>query len=153
MIDVFVSRPIKIVGMHEHSLKKFYAGLETAGFRPRTIGTSDTPLKTPFDEVKALMEQCKCSIILGFIKLTGEKVSTNHPVEKIKLVSEWNQIEATMSLMLGLPTLVLLQKGANPTGLFVRGAAPVFVHEFHPMEINWDLQLPHYLSSLTAAMK
>jgi hypothetical protein len=154
VIDVFVSRPTKIAGVHEHKLQKFYACLKTEGFNPRTIGGTDSPMRSPFDEVRDLMSQCKCSIVLGFVQKTYNIKNSvdERRSETIKLVSEWNQIETTMSLMLGLPTLVLLQKGVNPRGVFERGAASVFVHEFHPMEFKWEQEMPRYLAALKAAL-
>ena len=51
--------------------------------------------------------------------------------------TEWNQIETTMSLMLDLPTLVLLHKTVASRGVFDRGAANVFVYEFDVLESDW----------------
>lgn len=51
--------------------------------------------------------------------------------------TEWNQIEAAISIMLGKPTLMMLHKGVAARGLFDRGAANVFVHEFHTLNTKW----------------
>jgi hypothetical protein len=59
------------------------------------------------------------------------------PTGTTTFATEWNQIEATMSLMLDLPTLVRLHKGAAARGIFDRGAADVFVYEFDALSSDW----------------
>ena len=39
--------------------------------------------------------------------------------------------------MLGIPTLMMLHHGVAPRGLFDRGAANVFIHEFHTLVAKW----------------
>jgi hypothetical protein len=70
----------------------------------------------------------------------------------LTLPTEWNQIEATMSLMLDLPTLVLLHKTVAARGIFDRGAANVFVHEFDSLDISWLASIRPALNSLKQAI-
>jgi hypothetical protein len=58
-----------------------------------------------------------------------EQVKDKGVDSPLVLPTEWNQIEATMSLMLDLPTLVLVHKTVAARGIFYRGAANVFVYE------------------------
>lgn len=56
---------------------------------------------------------------------------------KGSLPTEWNQIEAAMSLMLKKPTLMVLPKGVTSRGLFEQGAANVFVHRIDTSGPKW----------------
>ncbi len=77
----------------------------------------------------------------------------NVPIgEHLTLPTEWNQIEATMSLMLDLPTLVLLHNTVANRGIFDRGAANVFVHEFNVMDMHWLKGIRPALASLKSAI-
>lgn len=72
--------------------------------------------------------------------------------QHLTLPTEWNQIEATMSLMLDLPTLVLLHKTVAARGIFDRGAANVFVYEFDSLDGSWLSAVRPALSSLKEAV-
>lgn len=154
MIETFVSRPNWAPPMMEDKLASFYLLLEDLDFKANTIGKSQTPLRTPFEDVHRLMKKCKCTIVLGLPQLFMEGGSVKFvPIEHpLHLTSEWNQIEATMSLMLDLPTLVLLHKEVANRGIFDRGAANVFVHEFDVMASDWIQRLRPALLSLKDAI-
>lgn len=57
-----------------------------------------------------------------------------------------------MSLMLELPTLVLLHKSVAARGIFDRGAADVFVYQFDAMASDWHQGIRPGLISLKAAV-
>ena len=92
--------------------------------------------------------------MLGLPQIFMHSGTVKHvPIEKnLNLPTEWNQIETTMSLMLDLPTLVLLHKNVTSRGIFERGAANVFVHAFNVMETNWLEELRPTLQSLKGAI-
>lgn len=154
MIDTFVSRPNWAPQIMEDRLKNFYQLLEDTGFKANTIGKSQTPLRSPFEDVSRLMKKCKCTIVLGLPQVFMHTGNVKHvPIDQhLYLPSEWNQIEATMSLMLDLPTLVLLHKDVASRGIFDRGAANVFVHEFDVMADDWVQGLRPALSTLKGAI-
>jgi hypothetical protein len=108
-------------------------------------------MRTPFDEAKDLMEQCKCTIVLGTHQIIAGDVKVKGvPRERMILPSEWNQVEATMSLMLGHPTLVLLHEHVAARGIFERGAANLFVHGFDARQKHWAIKLKPALVALLA---
>jgi hypothetical protein len=139
MIDTFISRPNWAPPMIEKELELFYQLLDDQGFKAHTIGKTQTSLRTPFDDVRRLMSKCKCTIVLGLPQIFIDEGSIKHEplTAKLMLPTEWNQIEATMSLMLELPTLVLLHKHVSSRGIFDRGAGNIFVHSFDSTEPNW----------------
>lgn len=154
MIETFVSRPNWAPPVIEAKLAAFYQLMEDAGFKANTIGKSQAPLRSPFEDVRRLMKKCKCTIVLGLPQIFMHSGTVKHVpiVQHLTLPTEWNQIEATMSLMLDLPTLVLLHKTVASRGIFDRGAADVFVHEFDVLESQWLESIRPALASLKAAI-
>lgn len=65
MIETFVSRPNWAPPILEARLAPFYQLLKDVGFKANTIGKSQAPLRSPFEDVKRLMKRCKCTIVLG----------------------------------------------------------------------------------------
>jgi len=139
MIEAFVSRPNWAPPDIESKLEALYQLLQDTGFKANTIGKSQAALRSPFEDVKRLMKKCQCTIVLGLPQVFMHSGSIKH-VEisnPMTFPTEWNQIETTMSLMLDLPTLVLLHKTVASRGVFDRGAANVFVYEFDVLESDW----------------
>lgn len=150
MIDVFVSRP-KWVPPHidNHFKKLFYPLLRDSGFNPLTIGVNVVPLYSPFDDVVDLMNKCECTIVLGFpqLRVTAGTIKGKDIDKSFSLPSEWNQIEASISIMLSKPTLMMLPKGVAARGIFKQGAANVFIHEFYTAGPRWvDGMVPKLLA-------
>ena len=139
VIETFVSRPTWAPTAIETKLAGFYRLLEEKGFKANTIGTSQAALRTPFEDVHRLMRRCRCTIVLGLPQVFIEAGAFKDValVNAVALPTEWNQIEATMSLMLDLPTLVLLHESVSSRGIFDRGAANVFVHAFDSNDPGW----------------
>ena len=154
MIQTFVSRPNWAPPAIEHKLIDFYQLLGDVGFQANTIGKSEVPLRSPFEDVRRLMKKCQCTIVLGLPQIFMHSGTLKYvPIDShLTLPTEWNQIEATMSLMLDLPTLVLLHKTVASRGIFDRGAANVFVHEFDVLDIDWLKNVRPALSSLKSAI-
>lgn len=154
MIETFVSRPNWVPLPIEEKLTDFYQLLVDVGFKANTIGKSEVPLRSPFEDVRRLMKKCKCTIVLGLPQIFMHTGSLkNEPIDKqLTLPTEWNQIEATMSLMLDLPTLVMLNDTVANRGIFDRGAANVFVHEFNVMDMRWLEGIRPALASLKSAI-
>ena len=150
MIETFVSRPNWAPPVIERNLKPFYQLLEDSGFKPNTIGKNHAPLRSPFEDVRRMMAKCRCTIVLGLPQVFVESGTIKHvPIAgKLNLPTEWNHIEATMSLMLDLPTLVLIHKNVSNRGIFERGAANVFVYEFDSLVGDWISQIRPALKAL-----
>ena len=96
IIDVFLSRPTWVPHHIEKQFSKFYPFLSEHGFNAKTIGTNVVPLASPFQDVVSLINQCKCSIILGLPQIHVEtgKIKGKKIEKGFSLPTEWNQIEA-----------------------------------------------------------
>lgn len=154
MIETFVSRPTWAPPEIEGKLAGFYQLLEDTGFKANTIGKSQAPLRSPFDDVRRLIRKCQCTIVLGLpqVFIQAGAMKTVPIAAPVAFATEWNQIEATMSLMLDLPTLVLLHDTVAARGIFDRGAANVFVHEFNVLGESWLSSLRPALGSLKESL-
>lgn len=139
MIQAFLSRPLWVQPHVANHLLKLDAKLAELGFEIRTVGANVTSFASPFDEVVGVLKTCHCSIILGlpFLRVREGKLKDKEIEKGFALPSEWNQIEAAISIMLERPTLMMLHRGVSPRGLFDRGAANVFIHEFHTLGPKW----------------
>lgn len=154
MIETFVSRPTWAPPVIEEKLLSFYQLLADQGFKANTIGKSQSPLMSPFEDVKRLMRKCQCTIVLGLPQIfmhsgTVKHVEIDH---QLNLPTEWNHIEATMSLMLDLPTLMMVHKSVSTRGIFERGAANVFIYEFNCLSPDWLEKVRPTLNSLKDAV-
>jgi hypothetical protein len=130
-------------------MPEFYTLLESMGFSPQTVGENVVPMRSPFEEVRDLMQDCQCTIVLGTHQISANDVKIKSVAQdRINLPTEWNQIEATMSMMLDLPTLVLLHQHIAARGVFERGAANLFVHNFDARERGWAIKLAPALMAL-----
>lgn len=150
IINVFLSRPNWVSNIVERNFSNFYQLLDDLGFRPRTIGKDVIPLSSPFQHVVDLMKQCECTIVLGLPQITVRQGRLKGiEIEKsFSLPTEWNHIEAAISIMLNKPTLMMLNKRVAARGLFERGAANVFVHEFETLKPSWVTEIKPKLLSL-----
>ena len=139
MIKTFLSRPNWVPKHIDNHLEKLYLKMADLGFEANTIGKNVTSLASPFDEVVSLMKSCECTIVLGIpqISITAGTIKGVGISGSFSLPTEWNQIEAAISIMLGKPTLMMVHRGVATRGLFERGAANVFVYEFHTIGPKW----------------
>lgn len=139
MIRAFLSRPLWVQPHVEKHLQQLDGKLEEMGFEVRTVGTNVTSFASPFEEVVGVLQTCHCAIILGlpYLRVRTGTLRDKEIGASFALPSEWNQIEAAISIMLKRPTLMMLHHGVAPRGLFDRGAANVFIHEFHTLGPKW----------------
>lgn len=155
MMRVFLSRPLWVqphVGKH---LVRLDEKVRELGMEVTTIGVNATAFASPFDEVVDVLKACHCSIILGLplVRVRSGKLKDQEIDRSFALPSEWNQIEAAVSIMLGKPTLMMLHRGVAARGLFDRGAANVFVHDFHTLGPKWiDETVPKLLELKAKAL-
>jgi uncharacterized protein YjbI with pentapeptide repeats len=118
-IRVFISKPGFLDFQQQHCLNVLLSRLEAAGMSPRTLERADYPQFGTIGEIQRLMTDCAGVIILGFKQLEvrdGLWRSSTPEEQTVKdqyFPTPWNQIEAGMATMLGLPILVVCQPGVN----------------------------------------
>ena len=154
MIDAFLSKPSWVSTSFSTLVERMVTTIQDAGFHVHTIGQTQAALKSPFDEVESLIQRCQCSIILGFphIYVQEGRVKDGEK-QKMVLPTEWNQIEASLSLAFRKPTLVLLHNTIELRGVFSPGAANLFVYQYNFVRQNWREDLNHRLKALRLAVE
>lgn len=104
------------------------------GFRPRTVGLTDFGNKAPLFTARDVMSQCSGAIILGLAQTTvgvglrKAGTSAEGPIRDADLPTPWNDLEAGMAFVLGLPLFVVRESSVTPQGIFDSAVADHFVH-------------------------
>lgn len=125
--DIFVSVGGTANEKQEAFVRSVEDRLRSEGLNPHTVGRNTFSSDSPLTTVKELMEKCSGTIVIAL-----ERTYFPSGVEKrggpneqsmidIKLPTSWNQIEATMSYVYGLPLMVIVEKGVKSEGLLEQG--------------------------------
>lgn len=118
-IRVFISKPGCLDYQQQQHVNALQARLEAEGMIPQTLERPDYPQFGAFGEIQRLMSNCAGAVVFGFkqLEVRDGLWRSSTPEEKLLkdlfLSTPWNQIEAGMAAMFGLPILVICQKGVN----------------------------------------
>lgn len=133
--QIFVSRPSTLTAAQESLEGKWLAGLIGLGFTPNALPRGDYD-PDPWTEIREMVEAADGALILGFrqLRLDRGKWRPETPLAAESsgwLATPWNQLEAGMAIMAGLPVLVVPEEGVTE-GIFAGdtwtdqvGAAPI----------------------------
>jgi hypothetical protein len=146
-IPVFASLPSKLEKPQIASRNYVFRELRLVGLDPRNVGSSDRGLFTPLHEVRTLARHCAGGIILGYRQYWAQK-ATHIDREGTEIVvrpfpgtyyapTPWNQLETGILFGLGLPLLVLKEKGVFG-GVFDVGSSDVFVYDMPMPGEDWN---------------
>lgn len=143
MVDVFLSRPTWVANEFKEGQRAFLNFLDTLGFKPHTLGSTDYPSSSPLDAVIDLIEICEGAIILGYPQIEVKKGAIkNKPLPRPLLLStEWNHIEAGLVYAKRLPLLIVHHIGVV-RGIFDRGVTDRFIYEVDLSKPDWPLLAP-----------
>lgn len=148
---VFISKPGVLDYQQQQFLDALLTRLEAEGINPQTLERPDYPQFGAIGEVQRLMTDCAGAVILGFKQLEVRDGLWRPSTREEKEVKDqyfstpWNQIEAGMAMMLGLPILVLCQPGVNG-GIFDMTAGE---HQVYRVLVDEDWKTPSTLNALT----
>jgi hypothetical protein len=152
-IPIFLSYPKPCFKVQEEFVDRITAYLDARGFCSRTLGVTDYDMNAPLTAIRRLLLESNGLITIAFRRThvdTGAIRSGSDlpnasevPISDVWFTSPWAQIEPAMAYQLGLPILILRQKGVVADGLLERGVVGLYMPEF-------DLASPldDYLSSL-----
>lgn len=152
-IPVFASIPSKLDADQRVSREYIYAWLERVGFEPRTVGGSDYSYFNPLHEVRTLARHCAGGVILGYHQVFAkvaevkfrDEVTGEVRTKEVEYLAPtpWNQLETGILFGLGLPLLVLKQRGITG-GIFDEGAGDVFVQEMPMPAVDGGTDFPDF---------
>lgn len=122
-VDVFLSVGRTSTPEQEAFVAAVERCLLEHGLQPHTLGRSDWSSAQPLKAIRELMERCSGAAVIAFERVhiaDGVDLADRDRDRKINnagLPTIWNQIEATMAHLLGLPLLVFVEEGLRSEGL------------------------------------
>ncbi len=137
-LNIFVSVGGTATPEQEAFVCAVEARLRAEGMNPCTVGRNQFSVDAPLKKVNDLMRSCSGAVILAL-----ERTWFQEGVEKrggpqarrlseTKLPTSWNQIEAAMAYMRGLPLMVIVEHDVKQEGLLERG------HDWHVQKVLLD---------------
>lgn len=127
--------------------------MDARGFAPRTLGVTDYDMDAPLKAIRRLMLECNGVLTIAFRRTYVSAGAARHatdlpkmaetPIKDLWLTSPWSQIEAAMAYQIGLPILILREKGVLDDGILERGVLGLYMPEF-----DLENSIDQYLSSV-----
>jgi hypothetical protein len=139
-ISVFLSYPKPSFTKQKEFIEKATGFLQNRGFEPRTLGVTDYDMDAPLKAIRRLMLECNGVITIAFRRYFIEKGTARFQtdIENLKeapiggtwLTTPWSHIEPAMAYQIGLPVLILREKGVLDDGMLERGVVGLYMPEF-----------------------
>lgn len=149
--SIFLSYPKPYLRRQEEFIERIIQYLQSRGLQPRTLGITDYDLDAPLTAIRRLMLESNGLITIAFrrsyIKEGKGKPQSDIEEKEYDLSNKWLtspfcQIEPAMAFQLGLPVLILREKGVIDEGILEKGVLGVYMPEF-----NLDSDLDDYFNS------
>lgn len=138
-IPVFLSYPRPHLKEQAQFMDKLARYLRDRGLEPRTLGVTDYDMDTPLKAIRRLMLESNGVITIALrrtkvndaVSRAGANLedAKESPVKDCWLTSPYCQIEPAMAYQLGLPLLILRERGVVAEGLLQHGVVGLFMPE------------------------
>lgn len=139
-ISIFLSYPKPAFARQDEFVGRVTHHLEERGFAPRTLGVTDYDMDAPLTAIRRLMLDSNGLITLAFrrtyVESGAARAGTDidgfeaSRIDGTWLTTPWAHIEPAMAYQLGLPILLLREKGVSADGIHERGVAGLYLPEF-----------------------
>lgn len=139
-IPVFLSYPNPHMKMQVVFIEKLKAHLKANGFEPRTLGVSAYDTGSPLMGIRRIMNESDGVLVVALhrsyikegISKPGADISGQEEsgLNGKWLTSSFCQIEPAMAFQMGLPVLVLREKGVIEDGIMEKGVLGAYMPEF-----------------------
>ena len=139
-IPVFLSHPTPFLKKQQDFLDRIKEYLSERNFCPRTLGVTDFDLDQPLTAIRRMMLESNGVLVVAFrrYEIIKGRVKPNSDIEGIEgteinnewQTSPWCQIEPAMAFQIGLPVLVLREKGVIADGILEKGVLGTYLPEF-----------------------
>jgi hypothetical protein len=147
-ISVFLSYPKPCFDRQQLFVSRIMDYLHQRGFAPRTLGVTDYDMDAPLKAIRRLMLESNGLITIAFRRTFIEKgtarfrtdIQTLQPasVDEKWLTTPWAHIEPAMAYQVGLPVLILREKGVLDDGILEKGVVGLYMPEFDLDRSNDD---------------
>jgi hypothetical protein len=110
--------------------------ISDAGFEPQRFLYSGLPasLGWNFQTLEEVMRRCVGAVIFALPRRT---LSEPGDPDRILLPTEWNHYEGAVANTLGLPTLILAEKGIADTGIAYTGGGKPILFKPQDADLGW----------------
>ncbi len=140
-ISVFLSYPKLFLREQEEFISKLVMKLDNLGFLARTLGVTDYDMNAPLNAIRRLMLESNGLIAIAFRRLyinegiakpkTDLESHRGIQVREKWMTSPWAHIEPAMAFQIGLPILILRERGVIDDGILEKGVVGVYMPEFN----------------------
>jgi hypothetical protein len=151
-VSIFLSYPKPCFKLQEDFVKRIRSYLEERGFAPRTLGVTDYDMDAPLTAIRRLMLESNGLITIAFRRTYVERGTARlrtdiaklqeTTIDGVWLTTPWAHIESAMAYQLGLPVLILREKGVLDDGILERGIVGLYMPE-----IDLETSLDDYFTS------
>lgn len=135
-ISVFLSYPKPINKEQEDFIENISNFLRENGLEPRTLGVTDYDMSAPLVAIRRLMLESNGIITIAFkrTKVISGKYKWG-TLSEVDIKDKWYtspycQIEPAMAFQIGLPILILREKGVIEEGILEKGVTGMYLPEF-----------------------
>lgn len=138
-ISVFLSYPKPFMKNQQCFIDDISDYLRHRGFEPRTLGVTDYDMREPLVAIRRLMlESCgllaiafrRARIDTGIRKPYSDLDQSSLDISNRWLTSSYCQIEPAIAFQVGLPILILREKGVIDDGILEKGVTGTYLPEF-----------------------
>lgn len=149
--SIFLSYPKPYLKRQEKFIERVIQYLQDRELQPRTLGVTDYDMDAPLTAIRRLMLESNGLVTIAFRRSiiqhgTGKPTSDigekEYDLSNKWLTSPYCQIEPAMAFQLGLPVLILREKGVIAEGILEKGVLGTYMPEF-----DLDCNLDEYFKS------
>ena len=151
-LSVFLSYPKPCFGRQKQFIERIRDYLTQRGFEPRTLGVTDYDMSAPLTAIRRLMLESNGLLTVAFRRTYIEKGTarlrtdiqdlSESSIDGAWMTTPWSHIEPAMAYQLGLPVLILREKGVLADGILEHGVVGLYMPEF-----DSDKPLDEYFTS------
>lgn len=138
-ISIFLSYGKPHLEIQKNFILAISSYLECRGFEPRTLGVTDYDIDEPLAAIRRLMLESNGLLTIAFRRTLIEKgickPDSDLGQEHYDLSGRWFtspycHIEPAMAFQVGLPILILREKGVIDDGILEKGVTGTYLPEF-----------------------
>jgi hypothetical protein len=139
-IPIFLSYPKPFLKKQQEFIEGITTYLAERSFAPRTLGVTDYDVSEPLTAIRRLMLESNGVLVIAFrrYEIINGRANPNSDIDNIKghdlsnqwQTSPWCQIEPAMAFQIGLPILILREKGVIADGILEKGVIGTYMSEF-----------------------
>ncbi len=136
-IPIFLSYPKPFNNNQEDFINQIRIYLKKRGFEPRTLGVTDYDMEEPLVAIRRIMLESNGMLTVAFKRAIIEKGkgkpgsgASEYEIKDQWITSPWAQIEPAMAFQIGIPVLILRERGVIADGMLEKGVLGVYLPEF-----------------------